>query len=238
MQFRSNALLTVLLVAVPALGFSPVALRRASTVALGLTSDEALAQAQARASHGVASDDELAPPKIFEDAVLQDMQQALLALELRVKQGPGSLSALEVEELDGQLQRIMDDMRVNQHKKPKKPERKAEEPAAAAPQQAAPAAPAKSKGVTDTNFNDEDGPMYDGAGGMGLSKGTANTYMLEGMDEMSPEEYRDKLQASVSARQDARKKSGAYGNRQSWNYLSSLTGEVEGPLKRDRVPGE
>jgi hypothetical protein len=57
------------------------------------------------------------------------------------------------------------------------------------------------------------------------------------MDEMSPEEYRDKLQASVSARQDARKKSGAYGNRQSWNYLSSLTGEVEGPLKRDGAPG-
>jgi hypothetical protein len=235
MQFRSNALFTLFLVAVPALGFSPVAPRRASSAALGLTSDEALAQAQARASHGVASDDEAAPPKIFEDDILQDMQQALLALELRVKQGPGSLSALEVEELDGQLQRIMDDMRVNQHKKPKKPERKAEEPAAA---QQASAAPAKSKAVTDTNFNDEDGPMYDGEGGMGLSKGTANTYMLEGMDEMSPEEYRDKLQASVSARQDARKKSGAYGNRQSWNYLSSLTGEVEGPLKRDRVPGE
>jgi hypothetical protein len=54
------------------------------------------------------------------------------------------------------------------------------------------------------------------------------------MDEMSPEEYRDKLQKSVSDRQDARKKSGEYGNRQSWSYMSSLTGEVDGPLKRPK----
>jgi hypothetical protein len=224
MQFRSTTLLAVLLVAVPAFGFSPVAPRRASSVSLGLTSDEALARA--RASHGVASNDEAPAPTIFEDAILQDMQQALLALELRVKQGPGSLSALQVEELDGQLQRIMDDMRVNQHKKPVRPERTAEAPpaaAAAAPQKASSNQP---------EHNDEDGAAYDGEGGMGLSRGTANTYHLEGMDEMSPEEYRDKLQKSVSDRQDKRKATGEYGNRQSWSYLSSLTGEVEGPLKR------
>jgi hypothetical protein len=151
-------------------------------------------------------------------------------LELRVKQGPGSLSALQVEELDGQLQRIMDDMRVNQHKKPVRPERTAEAPpapvaAAAAPQKAAASS-------NQPEHNDEDGAAYDGEGGMGLSRGTANTYHLEGMDEMSPEEYRDKLQKSVSDRQDKRKQTGEYGNRQSWSYLSSLTGEVEGPLKR------
>jgi hypothetical protein len=232
MQFRSTSLWTILLVAAPALGFNPVAPRRASTVALGLTSDEALARA--RASHGVASDDEEPAPKIFEDELLADMQQALLALELRVKQGPGSLSALEVEELDGQLQRIMNDMRVNQHKKPLKPERTAEAPAA--PQQAG-AAPAKSQVVTDTNFNDEEGQMYNGEGGMGLSRGTANTYMLEGMDDMSPEEYREKLQQSVIDRQQRRKDTGEYGNRQSWSYISSLTGEIEGPLKRDESSG-
>jgi hypothetical protein len=230
MQFRSNALLAVLLVAVPAFGFSPVAPRRASTVALGLTPDEAVAQAQARASHGVASNDEAPTPTIFEDAVLQDMQQALLALELRVKQGPGSLSALQVEELDGQLQRIMDDMRVNQHKKPVRPERTAEAPAPPVAAAAAPvAAPASSN---QPEHNDEDGAAYDGEGGMGLSRGTSNTYHLEGMDEMSPEEYRDNLQKSVSDRQDARKKSGEYGNRQSWSYMQSLTGQIEGPLKR------
>jgi hypothetical protein len=227
MQFRSTTLLAVLLVAVPAFGFSPVSPRRASAVALGLTSDEALARA--RASHGVASNDEAPAPTIFDDAVLEDMQQVLLALELRVKQGPGSLSALQVEELDGQLQRIMDDMRVNQHKKPVRPERTAEAPAAPPPAAAAPQKPAASSNQPE--FNDEDGPEYDGEGGMGLSRGTANTYHLEGMDEMSPEEYRDNLQKSVSDRQDKRKQSGEYGNRQSWSYFAQLTGEVEGPLK-------
>ena len=35
----------------------------------------------------------------------------------------------------------------------------------------------------------------------GLAKGTTNTYIIPGMDEMSAEEYRDKLQETVSARQ-------------------------------------
>jgi hypothetical protein len=122
---------------------------------------------------------------------------------------------------------------VNQHKKPVRPERTAEAPAAvAAPAPVAPQNAASSSNQPE--HNDEDGPAYDGEGGMGLSRGTANTYHLEGMDEMSPEEYRDKLQKSVSDRQDARKKSGEYGNRQSWSYMSSLTGEVDGPLKRPK----
>ena len=37
--------------------------------------------------------------------------------------------------------------------------------------------------------------------GFGLARGTTNTYAIPGMDEMSPEEYREKLQETISARQ-------------------------------------
>ena len=37
--------------------------------------------------------------------------------------------------------------------------------------------------------------------GFGLAKGTTNTYIIDGMDEMTPEEYQAKLQETVSARQ-------------------------------------
>lgn len=39
----------------------------------------------------------------------------------------------------------------------------------------------------------------------GLARGTTNTYVIPGMDEMTPEEYRTKLQENISARQVSRK---------------------------------
>ena len=63
-------------------------------------------------------------------------------------------------------------------------------------------------------------------GGYGLAAGTTNTYAIPGMDEMSPQEYRDKLQETVSARQAERRKqaiaSGNIGNRSSTGYLDGL----------------
>jgi len=70
--------------------------------------------------------------------------------------------------------------------------------------------------------NDEEGQEYDGTGGLGLAKGTVNTYVLPGMDEMTGEEYRKALQASVIERQMRRSRSGIVGNRQSQNYLDNL----------------
>lgn len=37
--------------------------------------------------------------------------------------------------------------------------------------------------------------------GFGLARGTTNTYVIPNMEEMSPEEYREKLQETISARQ-------------------------------------
>ena len=65
-------------------------------------------------------------------------------------------------------------------------------------------------------------------GGYGLAAGTTNTYAIPGMDEMSPQEYRDKLQETVSARQAERRKQslsandGLIGNRSSSGYLDGL----------------
>lgn len=76
--------------------------------------------------------------------------------------------------------------------------------------------------VTDTSL--DEGPAYDGSGGMGLAKGTANTYIIPGMEEMSPEEYRAALQKSVIDRQSNRHsgRDGMVGNRAAHQYLDSL----------------
>mmetsp|Transcript_26610 Transcript_26610/g.31392 ORF Transcript_26610/g.31392 Transcript_26610/m.31392 type:complete len:119 (-) Transcript_26610:44-400(-) len=60
-------------------------------------------------------------------------------------------------------------------------------------------------------------------GGMGLAKDTANTYIIKGMEDMTPEEYRAELQKSVSARQSQRKEGGITGNQASNDYLGNLS---------------
>eukprot|EP00804_Cyclotella_cryptica_P005673 CCRYP_000046-RA/>CCRYP_000046-RA protein AED:0.31 eAED:0.31 QI:53/1/1/1/0.66/0.5/4/645/290 len=81
------------------------------------------------------------------------------------------------------------------------------------------------KPITDTS--NSEGPAYDGKG-YGLARGTTNTYVIPGMDQMSPEEYRTKLQETISARQAKRREEslrsgrGTIGNRSSSGYLDQL----------------
>jgi|Transcript_15055 hypothetical protein len=51
------------------------------------------------------------PPKLFEDNLLDDMQQSLLTLDKRVKEGPGSLTKEEVDEFKAATQRILTEMK-------------------------------------------------------------------------------------------------------------------------------
>jgi len=121
-------------------------------------------------------------------------------------------------------------------------------PVAAAPQPVAPVAsdpapvtpapaatttsspPASGYGITDLSL--DEGPAFDGTG-IGLAKGTTNTYAIPGMDEMSPEEYRNKLQETISARQAKRReeslksRGGKIGNANSQSYLDSLSNKGE-----------
>ena len=55
---------------------------------------------------------------------------------------------------------------------------------------AAPVAP------TPTNLNENDEPAYDGSG-FGVAKGNANTYIIDGMDEMTADEYEAALALEV-----------------------------------------
>lgn len=207
--------------------------------------------ARARKAVGQPEEEEDESPQLFDDAVLEDMQQSLLILEKRVKGGPGSLNEQDVVDLGTMTGRIVTEMNAfiqNGGEPPSKPAPSEAAIAAAAPSAAAPveisdytkalktptnAAPggeAKSLlpnlgaavGPGDADHNDEEGEEYDGAGGLGLAKGTVNTYVIPGMDEMTGEEYRKALQESVIARQATRRATGVTGNKSSQNYLDNL----------------
>lgn len=197
------------------------------------------------------------PPMLYDDDMLADMQAALLLMEDRAKGGPGSLSVLQVDQLEAQLNKIRKEMKENEHLKPPKPQpstvaapaAQQTQPSAAAVQQPMaqsppPAAPASSHAppattigaapqVIDMDTPADEGGEYDGRGGMGQAADTVNTYVIPGMDEMTAEEYQQALQQSVIDRQTRRKGTNVTGNRSSWNYMNSLTGET-GVLKQDK----
>ena len=110
MIYSISALVACLFLSTPVQGFQqhgakpPMIL--GSSTSLFLTSDEILARA--RKAVGLP---EIEPvPMVFDDDILPMFQSALLKLETRVKEGPGSLSILEVEELDMEVKAILDEM--------------------------------------------------------------------------------------------------------------------------------
>ncbi len=177
-----------------------------------LTSDDILKRA--RKAAGVEEEPE--PEPIFNEMIMNDFQQSLLLLEKRVKEGPASLSSSEVQNLDVMLNRIVTDMREHNAGAG------AGSGSGSAGAVTVPAVPVVSTSTPYYETSDEEGDPYAGKGGLGLAKGTANTYLIDGMDEMSPEEYRKALQESVSARQVQRRQSGSVGNLSSNNYLDNL----------------
>ena len=199
-----------------------------------LSPDEILKQQ--REKQGLGGDEEI---KIFDDDMLDKMQQILLILEKRAKEGPGSLSASEVDGFVSLTQTVVDEMNAHENNNrlkdatpppasPAVPDPVVATASVTAAVQTAPQAPpaqAPSK-TTQTDLSEdaeEYGPAYDGTGGMGMARGTRNTYVIEGMDEMSPEEYQKALQDSIKQRQQERTTSSRlYGNRATWDYLSSL----------------
>lgn len=56
-------------------------------------------------------DDNEPPPKLFSDELYDDMKQTLLLLERRIADGPGSVSTLELDDLNGRTNRIVKEMR-------------------------------------------------------------------------------------------------------------------------------
>ena len=79
-------------------------------------------------------------------------------------------------------------------------------------------------------YDDEEGPRYDGSGGMGQPRGTVNTYTIPGMEDMNKDEYIKALQDQILKTQHERRTNGNGGNKATWSYLNSLSGKVEGIL--------
>jgi hypothetical protein len=204
-----------------------------------LSNEEIFARAQQNKQAQAQDNMPPPPPKIFDDDMLTDMQAALLLLEKRVQEGP--LTVLEVDQLTAQLHKIRVEMKQNQHKKPPRPVSETTTTATLPPVTADAAtaatttAPSRAAGpaVIDMDTPSDEGPAYAGRGGMGQAAHTANTYAIPGMEEMTADEYRAALDRTILERQRERRYSGgATGNRSSWNYLNSLTGQ-SGILKKD-----
>lgn len=185
---RSTIIVAALLLAESSRAFQIPASPRHSNTALSLTSDDILARA--RQAAGVEEQEE----QIFEDALLDDMQQILLTLEKRVKEGPGSIPLLEIEQFWAMATNVMDEMKGKENERLDTLSSGSAPPAAAPPQQLeastevveappAPAVEATVAPVEDTeeeaevqDISQDEGPKYEGEGGMGLAKGTANTW--------------------------------------------------------------
>lgn len=197
-------------------------------------------------------------PKIFTPATYDDFQSSLQLLEKRAKGGPGSLTLDEVERFEEETGRVMKEMREFMADPEGVGERirKSHEGGSAAVMDVKstavkePIAPIPSKPSTIVEASTvaspspaavtsplEIPPDYtkvapnDDSINFGLARGTANTYSIPGMDEMSPEEYRAKLQETVSAHQAHRRKlslsqtgTKRIGNLSSNGYLDGLSG--------------
>lgn len=209
--------------------------------------------AQQRAKQGLPDPDK--HPKLYSDELLDDMKETLLILEKRVQGGIGSISAEEVEKFVAMSSNILVEMKQKEYERledatsPSSPALSSAASSGASDTTAttattasesstnAPTATAvaeKTETEEDPTYDPEvEGPDYDPSGGQGsIPKDTTNTYIIPGMDAMSPEEYRDALQKSIIARQSVRKATGTYGNRNTWDYLNNLSGDT-GVLKKD-----
>jgi len=193
--------------------------QRSDTQLYGQSSDDILARA--RAAVGAPEPEKEVHATPFDEETLGAIQRTMDILSKRTMDGVGSVTAAEVRGFEEDARIIQEEMARHQ----------AGAQTIAAPNREAPQeaiqeaimleAPQK---VMDLNRNDEEGAAYDGHGGMGLASGTRNTYIIEGMDEMTPLEYQKALQKSVSDRQAGRltNRNGVVGNRAAHAYLDQL----------------
>ena len=143
----------------------------------------------------------------------------------------------EIDQLENRFRRIIEEMKINEHNRPTKKSSSTEpQHQQQQQQQQVQSSPTvitnERNNVLDTS-NDE-GPVYDGSGGMGQPRGTVNTYAIEGMEEMTSEEYIKALQNKVIETQRERRESGRIGSHGTWNYLNQLSGNTAGILNKPK----
>jgi hypothetical protein len=201
-----------------------------------LSNEEIFARAAEQKASALEED---AQPMLFDDLMLKDMQTALLIMEKRATEGPGSLFLPEVDQLDVLLQKILLEMRQNQHLKPQRPTRSPQPSIAStsgtsattnrnmeAPSRRTAETWQSAPNVIDIDTPDDDDESFGSAGE------TTNTYIIPGMEQMTAAEYQYELQKAVIEKQNMRRRSQTTGNRSSWDYMNQLTGE-KGVLKKE-----
>ena len=218
---------------------SAVFARNPDEVKSKLSDDDKANIAKARLALGksVEKTEDEEPPKLFDDDLYDDMKNVLIMLEKRVKEGPGSLSAedftyfqtasakIKESVMNGPSEIVTSQPAKTTVSSPPEVEAK---PTPVAISQTPPTPLTQEREITKNvevkDISDDEGPAYDGKGGMGLASGTRNTYVIPGMDEMSPEEYRAALQQSVIEAQNERRRqrNNVVGNRASHQYLDQL----------------
>ena len=176
------------------------------------------------------------PPLLFDEELIDEMNAAYMTLEKRIQDGPGSLAVNEIDQLENRFRRIIEEMKINEHNRPTKKSSSTEsQQQQQQQQQQVQSSPTvitnERNNVLDTS-NDE-GPVYDGSGGLGQPRGTINTYAIEGMEEMTSEEYIKALQNKVIETQRERRESGRIGSHGTWNYLNKLSGNTAGILNKN-----
>jgi len=205
--------------------------------------------AQQRTKSGLPDYDE--HPKLYSDELLDDMRNVLVVLEKRVQGGQGSISPAEIDDFAKMSNNILVESKQKEYERLQDASSPSSGPSPAGIAPATTASesstntpadnavvekPAVEEEEYDPNVEGYDpeieGPDYDPAGGQGsIPRETTNTYIIPGMDAMSPEVYRAALQESIIERQSQRKATGKYGNRNTWDYLNNLSGDT-GVLKK------
>jgi hypothetical protein len=202
---------------------------------VGAVSNEDAIERLRRQQMELSSMEQEKPPMIFDQEIVDEINAAYITLEKRTQQGPGSLARYEMQELELRLHKIMHEMRANEHLRRIKPPTTSREELGGATviaasrynnpmSMASRESPIDSRSwSSDSDTSEDEGPRYDGFGGMGQPRGTVNTYVIPGMDEMSKDEYMKALQDQISNVQNERRRSGLAGNRSSRDYLKSLS---------------
>jgi len=199
-----------------------------------------LAQMKAkRGSGGSVTQPKVQPPKIVQQPPAQVAEVAQPKVESKVNVQPPPQVVVE----QPRASKVDQTSNVGQYNSP--PKLGAPFSAVQQQQQQTSPQPTPTPQATDTYVppkeqEDIDANAIAQGGGYGLASGTTNTYAIPGMEEMSAQEYRDKLQETISARQaERRKKSlqandGVIGNRSSSGYLDGLkrkTAELNNPAR-------
>ena len=81
----------------------------------------------------------------------------------------------------------------------------------------------------------------DVSAGYGVARGTRNTYHIEGMENMSAQEYRDAMDRMIRTNRAERVKAGgAIGNLAFHDYMRNLEGKdnYSGPMNFDVIEGK